>query len=320
MKSTALEHARQTLQIEAQAILDLIPGLNHQFDLAVTAILNSKGKLIVTGMGKSGIIGKKMAATLSSTGTPSFFMHPGEAFHGDLGMIEPSDIVLAISYSGETDEVLRLIPFFRKQGNVLIALSKSPESTLGKHAHYHISIAVAKEACPHDLAPTSSTTATLAIGDALAVALMHMRGFQPENFAVFHPGGSLGKRLLLRVSDVMISENLPVSKADDTLQELFFSISNSRLGLAVVCDDHRNILGLVTDGELRRTMQKVGADIFNYSAKQLMNPSPTCISADSMLNDAEEIMSRTRFRTLLVTDKEKHLAGVLDISSIQSLR
>lgn len=320
MKSTALEHARQTLQIEAQAILDLIPRLDHQFELAVTAILNSKGKLIVTGMGKSGIIGKKMAATLSSTGTPSFFMHPGEAFHGDLGMIEPSDIVLAVSYSGETDEVLRLIPFFRKQGNVLIALSKSPASTLAKHAHYHISIAVAKEACPHDLAPTSSTTATLAIGDALAVALMHLRGFQPENFAVFHPGGSLGKRLLLRVSDVMISDNLPVSKADDSLQELFFSISNSRLGLTVVCDEQGNILGLVTDGELRRTMQRVGAEIFNYSAKQLMNPSPTCISADAMLNDAEEIMTRTRFRTLLVTDRDKHLAGVLDISSIQSLR
>lgn len=320
MKTSALEHARQTLEIEARALLDLIPMLDQQFELAVQAVLNSRGKLIVTGMGKSGIIGKKIAATLASTGTPSFYMHPGEAFHGDLGMIEPNDIILAISYSGETDEVLRLIPFFRKQGNVLIAFTRSADSTLARHAHYHISIAVEKEACPHDLAPTSSTTATLAIGDALAVALMHQRGFQPENFAVFHPGGSLGKRLLLKVSDVMSSENLPVSRADDSLQELFYTISHSRMGLSVVCDEDRNILGLVTDGELRRTMQKAGAEIFNYKAKQLMNPAPTCVSTETMLHDAEEIMNRTRFRVLLVTDRDKHLAGVLDISSIQSLR
>ncbi len=318
MINEILKLAQKTLEIESQAVEGLINQLDANFNHAVEAILSSNGKLIITGMGKSGIIGKKIAATLASTGTPSFYIHPGEAFHGDLGMIESNDVILALSYSGETDEVLKLIPFFRSNRNTVISLTRSIDSTLGRNSDVHISVSVVKEACPHDLAPTSSTTATLAMGDALAVVLMNQRNFKAENFAIFHPGGSLGKRLLYRVEDVMTAKNLPLNKPNDDINELFYVISRGKLGISVVVDEDQRVLGLITDGELRRTMQKVGKKIFDLNAIDLMNPQPVGVLHGTMLTKAEEIMRATRYKALLVTDSNKRLVGILDISVIQS--
>ena len=212
--------ARSVFSVEAKAVSALSDNLSTDFDDAVSAILSSEGKTIVCGMGKSGIIGKKIAATLASTGTPSFFMHPGEAYHGDLGMVSPDDVFIAISNSGETEEVVKLIPFLKDNGNVLIAMTGNPDSTLAKAANYHLNVGVEEEACPLQLAPTSSTTATLAMGDALAVTLMKARDFKPENFARFHPGGSLGRRLLSRVENEMVSDNLPVIQPDASVAEV----------------------------------------------------------------------------------------------------
>ncbi|HIC79149.1 MAG TPA: KpsF/GutQ family sugar-phosphate isomerase, partial [Sulfurovum sp.] len=243
----SIERAKEVFKIEADAIANLSKNLDSNFEGAIEAILHSKGKLIISGMGKSGIIAKKIAATMASTGTPSFFLHPAEAYHGDLGMIEKEDILLLISNSGETDELLRLIPFLKAQKNIIISMSRNIDSTLAKNSRYHLNIAVEKEACPLQLAPTSSTTATLVMGDALAVTLMELRGFKEVDFAHFHPGGSLGRRLLTRVEDVMRKENLPIVEGATSIQELIGTISKARLGLAIV-EEEGKIVGIVTDG------------------------------------------------------------------------
>ncbi len=303
--------AQEVFSIEAKAIIDLSNNLTNDFEKAVKDILACEGKLIISGMGKSGIIGKKIAATLASTGTPSFFLHPGEAYHGDLGMIERDDMVLLISNSGETDEVLRLIPFLKAQENITVAMSGNVKSTLAKNSTYHLNVAVEKEACPLQLAPTSSTTATLVMGDALAVALMKQRDFQDTDFAQFHPGGSLGRRLLTRVEDVMTKENLPVVRLNSSVKKLIGVISEARLGLVVVIHENK-IEGIVTDGDIRRAMESSKENFFELSAKELMSRKPKTIEGKEKLTMAQKLMTESKVNSLLVVEKGTFV-GVVQI-------
>lgn len=261
-------------------------------------------------MGKSGIIGKKIAATLASTGTPSFFLHPGEAYHGDLGMIEPQDIVLLISNSGETDEILKIIPFLQNQGNITISMSGNPLSSLAKNTTYHLNVAVDKEACPLQLAPTSSTTATLVMGDALAVTLMKLKNFKERDFAQFHPGGSLGKKLLTRVKDVMESKNLPRCEVETSLIDLIHTISKGASGLAVI-EQNNTILGIITDGDLRRAMQQYQEKFFDLKTVDLMNSKPILIYEDEQLFTAQQLMVTTKLNVLIVVDGHNRFVGIL---------
>lgn len=309
--SQILASAKETIAIEAKSIKDLADLLTSDFVDSVNTILQSKGKLIITGMGKSGIIGRKMAATFSSTGTPSFFVHPGEAYHGDLGMIQKDDVVLAISNSGETDELLKIIPFFLANGNKVIGMSGNPNSTLAKNTNYHLNIHVEQEACPLDLAPTSSTTATLVMGDALAVALMKERSFQPENFAKFHPGGSLGRRLLMTVKDVMRSNDLPVVSLNSDMETVIHAITHGRLGLAIV-QENKELKGVITDGDLRRGMINKKATFLDLKASEIMTPSPITVSQDYKLKKAEEMMMNRKINALLVAD-DNQCIGVLQM-------
>lgn len=257
------KYAIKCFQDEAQAILDLIPQLTDDFDKAVDLIYKCKGKFIITGVGKSGHIGAKIAATLASTGTPSFFVNPLDAYHGDLGMFSPEDVVMAISNSGNTDELLRFIPLLLDRNIPIIGMSGNPNSLLAQYSTCHLNISVKKEACPLNLAPTSSTTATLAMGDALACALMEVRHFKASDFAQFHPGGSLGKRLLSKVKDYMVSSNLPIVSLDTKVSDTIIEISKTKQGIAVALDNDK-IVGVVTDGDVRRAMQNK-QDIFFYS-------------------------------------------------------
>tara|TARA_B100000767_G_scaffold258068_1_gene266465 strand:- start:1370 stop:2293 length:924 start_codon:yes stop_codon:yes gene_type:complete len=302
-----LEIAREVFEIESNAVLHLSDKLDDDFSGAIDSILGSKGRLIICGMGKSGIIGKKIAATLASTGTPCFFMHPGEAYHGDLGMVTPEDVFLALSNSGETDEVIKLIPFLMDNKNILISMTGNPDSTLAISSKFHLNIAVEKEACPLQLAPTASTTATLAMGDALAVTLMKVRNFQPENFARFHPGGSLGRRLLSRVENEMVKENLPFINDDAGILDLIQTISQGALGICIV---NGNEVGIVTDGDLRRAIETHGESIFNKSAKDIMTLEPAAVAVGTRMEDALILMDNLKVTTLLVT-KEKTIVGVL---------
>ena len=304
--------AQEVFEIESKEIANLSKRLTDDFEKAINAILQSSGKLIVSGMGKSGIIGKKIAATLASTGTPSFFLHPGEAYHGDLGMIEENDIVLLISNSGETDEVLKLIPFLKYQKNCTISMSGNDDSTLAKNTNYHLNIAVDKEACPLFLAPTSSTTATLVMGDALAVTLMKLRDFKEENFAKFHPGGSLGRRLLTTVGDVMKKKNLPIISSQATIKEVIQRISEGKLGLVVIIDNNK-IMGIITDGDIRRTMESREKDFFNLKAEDLMSNHPKLIYESDKLISASTIMSQHKINSLLVVNESNDLVGVVQV-------
>jgi arabinose-5-phosphate isomerase len=304
--------AQEVFEIESKEIANLSKRLTDDFEKAINAILQSSGKLIVSGMGKSGIIGKKIAATLASTGTPSFFLHPGEAYHGDLGMIEENDIVLLISNSGETDEVLKLIPFLKHQKNCTISMSGNDDSTLAKNTNYHLNIAVDKEACPLFLAPTSSTTATLVMGDALAVTLMKLRDFKEENFAKFHPGGSLGRRLLTTVGDVMKKKNLPIISSQAAIKEVIQRISEGKLGLVVIIDNNK-IIGIITDGDIRRAMESREKDFFNLKAEDLMSNHPKLIYETDKLISASNIMSQHKINSLLVVNETNDLVGVVQV-------
>ena len=306
------ESALNTFRAEAEAVQSLAGQLTDDFEKAVRAILATHGKVIVTGMGKSGLVGRKIAATLASTGTPSFFLHPGEAYHGDLGMIEAGDIVLALSNSGQTDEVLRLIPFLQECGNTVIAMTGNAGSTLAKNSTYHLDVSVKSEACPLSLAPTCSTTAQLAMGDALAVALMNERGFRAEDFARFHPGGSLGRRLLTRVGDVMRSEHLPTASPSSRLGEVIITISDARMGVAVILDEGK-IAGIVTDGDVRRAMLKYGARFFDITADEIMTRTPKTVSVADRLTDAEQLMQDNKIHSLIVVDRDGKLAGIVEL-------
>jgi arabinose-5-phosphate isomerase len=302
--------AHEVLDIEAAAILGLKDGLDGTFVATVSAILATRGRVIVSGMGKSGIIGKKIAATLASTGTPSFFMHPGEAFHGDLGMMTSEDIFVAISNSGETEELVKLLPFLRENGNLTVAMTGNAWSTLAKHASFHLSVRVAKEACPLQLAPTASTTATLAMGDALAVALMKARDFRPQDFARFHPGGSLGRRLLHRVREEMRTDELPFVASDASADDVLAAVTRGKLGIALVTDDRATLVGIITDGDLRRALQATKAGFFKCSAADLMTAEPVTIGADSSMQTAIELMARHHITLLVVVD-DKRVVGVV---------
>ncbi len=310
--SSIIESAKHTFRMESQAIADLEGQLTPDFEQAVLEIVKCKGKLIVTGMGKSGLIGRKIAATLASTGTPAFFMHPADAYHGDLGMISKGDIILGISNSGQTDEILRLIPFLQENGNMLIAMSGNPDSALARNADYHLNISVKEEACPMSLAPTSSTTATLAMGDALAIALINERGFRKEDFARFHPGGTIGRRLITRVGDVMRSDNLALASPQTKLSDVIIEISKARMGVAVIMEDGR-IAGLVSDGDVRRAMQKYRDAFFNVTAAEVMTRTPKTVSAGARITEAEEIMRQYKIHSLVVVNEDGGLAGIVEL-------
>lgn len=315
-KTQILEVARKAIHTEMLALRRMEETLGDEFVSAVEAILSSRGKCIVTGMGKSGLVGRKIAATLASTGTPSFFLHPGEAFHGDLGMISPDDIIVALSYSGETDEILKIVPFIHSNGNKLISMTGNPESALAKHSDVHLDVGVKEEACILHLAPTSSTTAQIAMGDALAVSLMQLRRFTSVDFARLHPGGSLGRRLLMTVGNVMRSHDLPVVAPDCPAAEMIHAISKGGLGLIVVCDGDR-IEGIVTDGDVRRAMEQRRADFFNIVAADIATPHPKTIAASEKLIEAEKMMTRNKVTSLLVTAPDGKLQGVIQIYDIK---
>ena len=315
-KDMVLDVARKAIHIEALALKHLEASLGEAFVRAVEIILESKGKVIVTGMGKSGHVGCKIAATLASTGTPSFFLHPAEAFHGDLGMISKDDVVLALSYSGETDEVLKLGPFVHDNGNRLIAMTGNAESSLSKNADVHLDVAVKQEACILQLAPTSSTTAQIALGDALAVALMKMREFTSVDFARLHPGGSLGRRLLMKVGNVMRHDDLPVVGPDCSALDMIHTVSRGGLGLIVICDEGK-ILGIVTDGDIRRAMESRQAEFFNIKAMDIATKRPKSISPNEKLIAAEKLMTRHKVNSLLVVDDAEKLVGIIQIYDIK---
>ena len=306
---SSIDIARDVIQTEIAGLDYMAKRLGSEFEVATNAIINTKGRIIICGMGKSGIIGKKIAASFASTGTPSFFMHPGEAFHGDLGMVKPEDVFIAISNSGETDEVLKLLPFLRDNDNFVIAITGKEHSTLALNSHCHLDVAVPKEACPLQLAPTSSTTATLVMGDALTVALMDVRGFKPENFARFHPGGSLGRRLLSKVRDEMFSDNLPSVSSDADFTSVIHKISSSHLGLTLV-DLNNETLAIITDGDLRRAMESKGRDAFELVAKDIASINPASISPELNIQEAYELMESKGISSLIVQENNVVL-GIL---------
>ena len=303
-----VEVAEQVFKTEIQGIASVLDNLGTEFSDAVNTILSSRGRVIVCGMGKSGIIGKKLAATLASTGTQSYFMHPGEAFHGDLGMVDPEDIFIGISYSGETDELLKLLPFLKKNGNKFVAITGNTESTLAKFATVHLCVRVPEEACPLQLAPTASTTATLVMGDALAVALMQAKGFKDTDFAVFHPGGSLGRRLLTNVRDEMQTENLPVVDAHTKFADVVSAITLGGLGFAIV-NLSADGKGMITDGDLRRVFEKHADNLTQLTAVQIASTDPIRNDLNASLTEAWDKLDKHHVSALLVFDKDQ-LCGI----------
>jgi arabinose-5-phosphate isomerase len=305
------KYAIKCFKDEAQAILDLIPLLDENFDKAIDLIYNCRGRFIITGVGKSGHIGEKIAATLASTGTPSFFVNPLDAYHGDLGMFKSEDVVLAISNSGYTDELLRFIPLLIDRHIPIIGMSGNPNSLLGQYSTCHLNIHVEREACPLNLAPTSSTTATLAMGDAIACALMEVRHFKASDFALYHPGGSLGKKLLSKVKDYMVSTNLPIVSPDTKVSDTIIEISKTKQGIAVAIKDDK-IAGVVTDGDVRRAMRDKQNVFFNLNVNEIMSSHPKVINQNAKLSEAEAIMRKYNIHSLVVVDDNEKLVGIID--------
>lgn len=305
------DYAIQCFKDEAAAVLGLIEKLDEKFEQAVELMYDCKGKIIVTGVGKSGHIGAKIAATLSSTGTPSFFINPLDVFHGDLGVMTSDDVVLAISNSGQTDELLRFIPMVLHMHIPIIGMSGHPDSLLAKYSTCHLNVGVEKEACPLNLAPTSSTMAQLAMGDALAIALIEKRNFQPRDFAQFHPGGELGKRLLTTAQDVMFKEDLPVLPPEMHLGEAIILVSKGKLGLGIAMVDGK-IEGLITDGDIRRAMEKWQAEFFDRTVSDIMTRTPKTVKADTKITEIQRIMNKYKVHSVLVVDGDNHLLGVVD--------
>lgn len=305
-------YGEQCLRDEAQAILNLIPQLDENFEKAVELMYHCHGKVIVTGVGKSGNIGAKIAATLASTGTPAFFINPLDAYHGDLGAMTSEDVVLALSNSGQTDELLRFIPILLHMHVPIIGMSRNQDSLLAKYSTVHVKVYVEHEACPLNLAPTSSTTAALAMGDALAVALMRVRDFKPRDFAQFHPGGELGKRLLTTAEDVMRTDDLPIIPQDMHLGEAIIEVSRGKLGLGVALNDDKTIAGIITDGDIRRAMQKWQAEFFDHTVADIMTREPKTVLPNVKVSEIQRIMHRYKIHSVLVCDKVKHLLGIVD--------
>jgi arabinose-5-phosphate isomerase len=300
-----IETAKKVLQIEADAVLALIDRINGNFSQAVAMLLGCQGRVVITGMGKSGLICQKIAATMASTGTPALFLHPAEGIHGDLGMLMKGDVVVAVSNSGETEELIRILPVIKRMGLPLIAMAGNPRSTLAKAGDVFIDISVAEEACPLGLAPTASTTATLAMGDALAVALLQERGFQEDDFALFHPGGALGKRLLLRVEDLMHKgSDIPLVPADTPLKEALFEITSKKLGITGVADARGQLLGVFTDGDLRRCIEQ-GLDVLNRPISEFMTRNPKRILRSNLAAKALQRMEEHSITSLFVFEAEE---------------
>ncbi len=311
-----IDIAKNVLDIESRAISELKNFLDENFESIVNLIFKSTGRLVVCGMGKSGIIGKKIAATLASTGTSSFFLHPGEAYHGDLGMIGKDDILLLLSNSGETDEVLKLIPFLKYNGNLIVSMTGNSKSTLAINSTFHINIFVEEEACPLQLAPTSSTTATLAMGDALAVALMKLRDFKDKDFAQFHPGGSLGKRLLTTIKTVMKKDKLPICNETTSIKDIIHIMTQGQYGLVVVMNKD-SICGIITDYDLRQVMERYEKTFFNLKAVDIMNKTPKTINENEKISQASEIMKKNKINALLVVDDKNNLSGVVHLRDFE---
>jgi len=308
-----LQIARETLSVESQALTQLSQRLDDEFSQVVDLILACEGRLVIGGIGKSGLIGKKMVATFASTGTPSFLLHPTEAFHGDLGMLKPIDIVMLISYSGETDDVNKLIPSLKNFGNKIIALTSNKNSTLARHADYVLDITVEREVCPNNLAPTTSALVTLALGDALAVSLITARHFQPADFAKFHPGGSLGRRLLCKVKDQM-QTRLPITTPETSCTDCLSIMNEGRMGVALVMENQQ-LKGIITDGDVRRALTANGADTLNKTAKELMTSSPKTIHENEFLAKAEDLMKEKKIHSLVVVNDENNVVGLVEFSS-----
>ena len=305
------QYAERCIKEEARAVMQLLPQLDESFDRAVSLMYHCRGKVIVTGVGKSGHIGAKIAATLSSTGTPSFFINPLDVFHGDLGVMTRDDVVLAISYSGQTDELLRFIPMVLHMNIPIIGMSGNDMSLLAKYSTVHLHVKVDREACPLNLAPTSSTTATLVMGDALAVALMQVRDFKPRDFAQFHPGGELGKRLLTTAQDVMRTDELPVIPPTMHLGEAIIHVSKGKLGLAVAVTDGR-VAGIITDGDIRRAMEKWQAEFFNRTVADIMTRQPKTALPSAKISDIQKMMNTYKIHSILIVSEDKRLLGVVD--------
>ena len=315
-KQSCLALAKEALQIEATAITRMAGRLDDAFPCAIELILASQGRVVVSGMGKSGHIGKKIAATLASTGTPAFFMHPAEAAHGDLGMITTKDILLALSNSGESDELIALLPALKRKGIPIIAMTGRPQSTLATEATVHLDTGVEKEACPLGLAPTASTTAALAMGDALAVVLLETRNFQPEDFALSHPGGSLGRKLLIRISDLMHSgDALPAIPSGSSLKDALLEMTRKGLGMTAICDADGQLLGIFTDGDLRRTLDKT-LDLGGLSIDDIMTRQPRTIESHRLASEAVKEMETHKKNGLLVTDRDGKLIGALNMHDL----
>ena len=311
-----LDIAKDVLLTEAVELQNCANSLSFDIDGIINLIINSKGKLIVTGVGKSGLVGAKIAATLASTGTSSFFLHPTEAMHGDLGMIGKDDIVLAISYSGESEELIQILPHLKRFNIPLIAMAKNPNSTLAKYSDYFINISVTKEACPLDTAPTSSTTLTMAMGDALAVCLMKKRDFQKEDFASFHPGGSLGKKLFVKVSDLLRKDNLPIVSRETILKDAIITMSEGRLGSVIIVDKEQKVLGFLSDGDLRRALMKDDFSL-NCSVESIATLNPRTFDDENLLaSDALQIIENYKIQLLIITNKDKKLVGLLHIHDL----
>jgi arabinose-5-phosphate isomerase len=312
----ALELGRQVLNIEAAAVQALSSRLDDSFLHALDLILRCEGRVIVSGMGKSGHIARKIAATMSSTGTPAYFVHPGEASHGDLGMVASCDVFIALSYSGESSELMTIVPILKRQGAKLISITGFPSSSLARVADVHLNAAVDKEACPMGLAPTTSTTATLALGDALAVALLDAKGFSAEDFARSHPGGSLGRRLLTRVCDIMRSDaRIPSVQEDVMLSTALLEMSRKGVGMTAIVDKNEVVLGIYTDGDLRRTLEK-RLDFNTTPVKSVMSANPRCISAESLAVEAVQVMEQYNINQMLVVNEQHQLVGALNMHDL----
>jgi arabinose-5-phosphate isomerase len=314
--SRALDLAREVLNIEAAAIHALSTRLDENFLHALDVILRCDGRVIVSGMGKSGHIARKIAATMSSTGTPAYFVHPGEASHGDLGMITPDDVIIALSYSGESQELLSIVPAIKRQGAKLISMTGNPLSSLSKLADVHLNAAVDKEACPMGLAPTTSTTAALALGDALAMALLDAKGFGTEDFARSHPGGNLGRRLLTHVRDIMrVDARLPMVSMDAMLGDAILEISKKGVGMTAIVDAGQHVLGIYTDGDLRRTLAKK-LDFNTTPVRDVMSANPRCIGPDNLAAEAVQVMEQYNISQMLVVDEQNKLVGALNMHDL----
>ncbi len=312
-----LARGRHVLEIEAKAILALVDRLDERFERAVGLMDQCRGRVVVTGMGKSGIIGRKIAATLASIGVPSVFLHPAEGIHGDLGMVSRGDLVLALSHSGETEELLKILPAIKRLGVPLISLTGNLDSMLAKNSDVVLDVSVAEEACPLSLAPTASTTAALALGDALAMALLEHKGVKPEDFARYHPGGSLGKRLLLSVEDLMHrGSDIPKVRPTTALKEVIYEISSKKLGVTTVVDDADRLRGIVTDGDLRRVLEKGGNDLLERSAEAVMTRDPKVIARAALAAEAVGLMERYSITVLVVTDAERRVEGVIHLHDL----